>query len=508
MNLLKRVVVGFLPVALVWTCSCAGSDDWTPSEGHQPSYLNGMQPPARGCATATPSDAERDAVARRIAMIQGTLRAGQITIPVHYHVINKSASAANGDVPESQLQAQIDELNKSYSGQNGGIATPYRFVLASVDRTTNASWFGVSYGSAAEREMKTKLRQGGPGDLNFYTANLGDGLLGWATFPQSYKDEPKMDGVVILFSSLPGGTATPFNLGRTATHEVGHWLGLYHTFQGGCSHGDEVEDTPAEASAAFGCPADRDTCGSTGADPIHNFMDYTDDSCMDQFTAGQNERMAKIWVAYRGTEPVEEDGGTTQQDGEVVKEDAAPQPQQDGGVAQDDAAPQPRQDADASGACATLMITEVQTSSATSDEEFIEIAGPAGMDLSWYALVYRSATGTSDVVLHKFYDETIPATGRLVVAHANWRSPDGRLGDVTFSRSASGALASSGGAVGIRDSSGYVIDGVGWGSSQNALVEGTPVSAPSAGSSIARSLCADSGNNAADFVVGAPTPWQ
>ncbi len=240
---------------------------------------------------------------------------GSISINVYFHVVQQNGvagSSGTGFVPTSSLQSQINVMNNAYAGlgpnQSGvltpgiGANTPFRFVLAGVNYTVSSSWYSAGPGTAAETAMKNALHQGTADDLNFYT-NSGGGYLGWATFPNEYTARPLMDGVVCYWASLPGSNYTPYNLGDTATHEVGHWLGLYHTFQGGCTAtNDGVSDTPAERSNAFGCPAGRNTCKGgqyPGNDPIENFMDYTDDFCMYKFTAGQSTRSDSMWATYR-----------------------------------------------------------------------------------------------------------------------------------------------------------------------------------------------------------------
>lgn len=222
------------------------------------------------------------------------------TIPVYVHVIRKDTTTAGGNVPQSWITSQVDVLNRSFNGTTGGATTAFSFNLVSIDRTTNSRWFDLRQGSRNEKQMKSTLRRGGSGTLNIYTANLANNLLGWATFPSSYDGRPSQDGVVVHYQALPGGGFGNYNEGDTGTHEVGHWIGLYHTFQGGCTApGDYVADTAHEGSAAYECPIGRDTCTSTGLDPVTNFMDYTYDSCMDRFTAGQAQRMADQWTTYR-----------------------------------------------------------------------------------------------------------------------------------------------------------------------------------------------------------------
>ena len=237
------------------------------------------------------SAAEIDFKSRRAASPELNVSGGAIN--VYFHVINNGSGISNGDISAPMITDQINVLNSAFA------STGWSFTLVSTDRTTNGTWYNECYGTG-ETPMKNALRKGSADDLNIYTCNPSGGILGYATFPSSYNSAPLKDGVVLLYSSLPGGGAVPYDEGDTGTHEVGHWMGLYHTFQGGCSKsGDYVSDTPSERSAAYGCPANRDTCNSAGLDPIKNFMDYTDDSCMDRFSAGQDTRMDSLFTTYR-----------------------------------------------------------------------------------------------------------------------------------------------------------------------------------------------------------------
>ncbi|WP_245679622.1 zinc metalloprotease [Actinomadura hibisca] len=220
----------------------------------------------------------------------------QLTVPVYVHVLH---DGSEGNLPEAKIREQINVLNSAYGGGYGGSDTGVSFSLKGVTRSDNANWYRDA--EAYETTYKPRLRKGGAGTLNLYTASLGEELLGWSTFPWEYKAQPKLDGVVIHIGSMPGGSIPNFNRGFSATHEVGHWLGLFHTFQDGCGgQGDRVSDTPPERDPTNGCPTGKDTCAGGDADPVHNFMDYGWDACMNQFTAGQGDRMRKVWAAYRG----------------------------------------------------------------------------------------------------------------------------------------------------------------------------------------------------------------
>lgn len=225
--------------------------------------------------------------------------AGDKVIPVAWHVVygqsgkGRNATTA-GNIPTTMILDQIDVLNAAFDGLG------FQFTLASVDRTNNDRWFSRCENSRIESQMKQALAIDPAHTLNIYSCQPGQGILGYAYFPWSAPEGHYIHGVVLLHSSLPGGSAEPYNQGDTGTHEVGHYLGLYHTFQNGCSApGDEVADTPYESSPAFGCPVGRDSCTQTGLDPITNFMDYTDDACMITFTSDQSTRMQALVSQFR-----------------------------------------------------------------------------------------------------------------------------------------------------------------------------------------------------------------
>ena len=228
---------------------------------------------------------------------------GSVHIPTVFHVISDHPlSAAEQTRWDSLIAAQMTVLNDSYAGRTAPDAadSPFRFDLTKTTYTVNAEWYKVVPGKV-ERDMKKALYEGDSRTLNVYTADIGAGLLGWSYFPKGYNNgRDFIDGVVMLDESMPGGTAGKYALGDTLTHEVGHWLMLEHTFAHGCSaSNDFVTDTPREAFPQFDCPVGADTCAAPGLDPIHNFMDYTQDSCMNMFTRGQVERMNDAWVAFR-----------------------------------------------------------------------------------------------------------------------------------------------------------------------------------------------------------------
>jgi Pregnancy-associated plasma protein-A len=223
------------------------------------------------------------------------------TVPVYFHVIT---AGSVGNLTAAQIAAQMDVLNTEFAGAEGGAVSGFTFRLAGVTRTDNAAWFDAKPGGIAEHSMKRALHQGGTNALNLYSGTAGD-FLGWSYLPDilTKPGQQYLDGVVFDWESAPGVSATyagQFDEGKTVTHEVGHWLNLEHTFYGGCGDkGDFVADTPPEKTPTSGCPAGKDTCAAPGLDPIHNYMDYSYDSCYSEFTAGQVQRMRDAWLFYR-----------------------------------------------------------------------------------------------------------------------------------------------------------------------------------------------------------------
>ena len=253
----------------------------------------------RRCGTPDVTPEQAAAVEQALQSAGTAERSGIVTIPVVFHVVR--SSAGQGDITQTQIDDQIDVLNHGFAGMG------VQFAFQAVNRVTNDAWFGHASGSADEVQMKTALAVDPAHVLNIYTGlpTGGSGtLLGYATFPFMYPEASPLHGVVLNYQTLPGGSASGVNLGVTATHEVGHYLGLYHTFQGGCDgRGDYVSDTPSVAAPNFGClsPGSVDSCpgDGQGADMVDNFMDYGDDACLDQFTSLQTSRVDQMLPIFK-----------------------------------------------------------------------------------------------------------------------------------------------------------------------------------------------------------------
>ncbi len=240
-----------------------------------------------------------------------------ITIPVVFHIVYNT-SAQN--ISESRILEQLNVLNQDFGRTNADAGntpsvwqsvasnTNIQFCLAQRDPNGNPT-NGIIRRQTSVTSFSTNnaikyTSQGGsdawPRDqyLNIWVGNLSGGLLGYAQFPGG---AAATDGIVVLYSTVGGpnapGTATPYHLGRTATHEVGHWLNLYHIWGddgSSCSGSDQVSDTPNQAGSTYGCPAFPRTDACSPSSPgimFMNYMDYSDDACMNMFTAGQASRM-------------------------------------------------------------------------------------------------------------------------------------------------------------------------------------------------------------------------
>jgi len=224
---------------------------------------------------------------------------GVINIPVYFHVVYSNTAQ---NVSDSQITAQMKVLNDDFRKANNDIGqVPSEFSGVAADSEITFTKAGTFRHSDSTGEWGTRdaVKSAYPPitpstHLNVWVCNIGGGILGYAQFPGG---SSTTDGVVLLHSSLPGGSAAPYNEGRTATHEVGHYLNLRHIWgDGRCRQDDFVADTPSSDGANYGCPS-YPTVNCKSTDMTMNYMDYTDDACMFMFSEGQKSRMRAIFAS-------------------------------------------------------------------------------------------------------------------------------------------------------------------------------------------------------------------
>jgi hypothetical protein len=232
-----------------------------------------------------------------------TKRASTVTVPVYFHVVTGEDSASKALVNQGMATAQIQAMNMAYR------PTGFQFQLLGTDFSANDSW-----ATGDDPGMQSTLREGGYGVLNIYfLTNLTGGILGHCSMPTNVGGNPapaqfSADGCIIHAGTMPGAPSSfalyGYGQGMTAVHETGHWLGLFHPFEGySCDPtqpGDYIADTPVQSTATDGCPASKDSCPTQpGLDSVHNYMDYSMDACYTSFTADQISRMQSLWPEYR-----------------------------------------------------------------------------------------------------------------------------------------------------------------------------------------------------------------
>ncbi|KAF8594708.1 hypothetical protein BDV93DRAFT_159429 [Ceratobasidium sp. AG-I] len=292
MSLVHKLVL-FLATALTLVLAAPTSD---PSTGDLPSRIQGGV--NLNCASHV-SQSAISASRSNLTQFASSYSHKPRRIRIYWHVIYDTEAFDGGYLSDEKIHDQVNALNTHF--QSAEIS----FEPVEIDRTQNHDWFySTDSTSPPGVQMRGTLHKGGRDDLNIYSVRLQDvDFGGYSTWPWDVESASNLDGVVFQWNTIPGGPLWPFHQGKTLVHQVGHWCGLFHIFEGGCNEpGDFVSDTPPAAGPNYGCPdfgSGPDSCPDGGKDSIHNFMDYTNDPCRTHFTKGQGDLMSLSLAMWR-----------------------------------------------------------------------------------------------------------------------------------------------------------------------------------------------------------------